>query len=471
MTEEELNKILEMPSAAIIAPAGHGKTEMIVDIVSNTVGKQLLLTHTNAGVDAIKKRLKKRKISVDKYTITTIAAFCTKWCKSYYFTGSFDKNLTPLGGRSETTAYYSQLYTGAKKILETDWAGKVLKSTYTGFVVDEYQDCIQEQHEIMLAMNKHLPIRVFGDPMQGIFFFAGNLVDWTKLEFPIVDVQTQPWRWIKCNPELGDYLIQVRKTLLPALDNRHCTIRIDETNKSVKVVSPTEFSLHLYLKEFTQFSSVVFITKWPKQQLKFCIKIPGFFQYDEKQDCEELFQYAKRFDDKKDAELILDIIDFAAICSTRIKIELKSYIDNLKKNNLDFSRIKKNMDFKNIVETNSDETKKMVYEILKWISSNQKFKKYRTELLNEMIRSVSYAIDHNIDLYDAAIHIRNDAFLQRRYTSFKYLSSRTLLSKGLEFDCVIIDMTTPLSARDFYVAMTRSMKKIYILSDTNVFHF
>lgn len=32
-------------------------------------------------------------------------------------------------------------------------------------------------------------------------------------------------------------------------------------------------------------------------------------------------------------------------------------------------------------------------------------------------------------------------------------------------------MTTPLSAKDFYVAMTRAMKKIYIISDSNTFIF
>ena len=36
------------------------------------------------------------------------------------------------------------------------------------------------------------------------------------------------------------------------------------------------------------------------------------------------------------------------------------------------------------------------------------------------------------------------------------------LAKGLEFDCVIIDMTTQLSAKDFYVAMTRAKKKLTI---------
>ena len=51
------------------------------------------------------------------------------------------------------------------------------------------------------------------------------------------------------------------------------------------------------------------------------------------------------------------------------------------------------------------------------------------------------------------------------------MSSRTLLAKGLEFDCAIIDMSTPLSARDFYVAMTRAKKKIYIIFNTNTFTF
>ena len=33
MTAAEIDKIMQMSSAAIIAPAGHGKTEMIAEIV------------------------------------------------------------------------------------------------------------------------------------------------------------------------------------------------------------------------------------------------------------------------------------------------------------------------------------------------------------------------------------------------------------------------------------------------------
>lgn len=472
MTDAELDKILQMPSAAIIAPAGHGKTEMIADIVNYATGKQLLLTHTNAGVDAIEKRLQKRRISKEKYTVTTIAAFCIKWCISYNGTGCFDKSLSPLNGAAESRAYYSQLYRGAKQIFETTWAGCVLKATYTGIVVDEYQDCIQQQHEIILAINKHLPVRVLGDPLQGIFSFAGNLVVWNHLEFPVVDIETKPWRWSKCNPELGEYLMTVRKALLPTLVKQKCSVQIDSRNKNVEVIAPANFTGYSHLRELSQFSSVVYITQWPQQQLKFCIQMPGIFQYDEKQDCDELFKYANLLDTKIAADLALNVIKFAAGCLTGVGKELKSYIEKLKINSFDFSRIKKNTDFRDIIsETAPNLSKETILKMLMWFSANKDFKQYRSELLSEMIRSVKYAIDRDITIYDAANHIRKDTGLQKRYTGFKFLSSRTLLSKGLEFDCVIIDMTTPLSAKDFYVAMTRAMKKIYIIADTDTFTF
>lgn len=130
MNEHEIDTIMKLPNAAIVAPAGHGKTEMITELVINGTGKQLLLTHTNAGVDAITKRLMKNGISKEKYTVSTIAAFCIKWCVSYSYSAQFDKNLSPLNGREESKKYYDQLYCGAKRIFERTWAGKVLQSSY-----------------------------------------------------------------------------------------------------------------------------------------------------------------------------------------------------------------------------------------------------------------------------------------------------------------------------------------------------
>ena len=157
-------------------------------------------------------------------------------------------------------------------------------------------------------------------------------------------------------------------------------------------------------------------------------------------------------------------------CSTGVRTELKTYIKKLEENSLDFSRIRKHPDFQIIIDENGPSiTKETVLKLLSWFYECPVFKKYRIELISEMIRSIKYSIDNQTSIFEAANHIRKDSSLHKRYNSFKFLSSRTLLSKGLEFDCVIIDMENPLSAKDFYVAMTRAMKKVYIISDTRYF--
>lgn len=472
MTNEELLTISSLPNAAIIAPAGHGKTEMIADIVEHSSRRQLLLTHTNAGVDAISKRLKKRNISKDKYTVTTIAAFCIKWCLSYDNSSHIDKTLSPLE-KSQVKKYYEQMYSGAKSIFECQWAGKVLCATYGGVIVDEYQDCVQEQYEIFVSINRFLPVIVLGDPMQGIFSFAGKLVDWNTLPFTLVDVKTRPWRWAKANPQLGDYFSVVRSSLSPILDGKSCSIEIDSCNGSIEIIAPDKFNGYSLLKEFKQYENIVMITQWSNKQLQLCSQMPGFFQYDETQECNELFEFAEMFDSKSDAELYYAILKFVHSCATGVTAELASYIKRLQNNSFDFSRITKHSEFGELLFDAKGETKlNGILKILNWFDDNSSlFKLYRAELFYEMIRSIKFAYNNDTSIFDAANRLRKDVSLQKRYSDFKYLSSRTLLSKGLEFDCVIIDMTTPLSAKDFYVAMTRAMKKIYIISNSNKFSF
>ena len=308
--------------------------------------------------------------------------------------------------------------------------------------------------------------------MQGIMGFAGDLVDWEQLEFPIVKVATKPWRWDKSNPELGEYLMFVRGVLEPSLKKQRCQLQISPNNSSVTVISASEYTGYSHLREFSRYSTVVYITRWTRQQLEVCKHLPGFFQYDEKQECDDLFKYAELLDKKDDEQRLLVTLFFATLCMTGVGKELKTYIDKLKSRDFDFSRIKKHMEVREIIEKNVQKpTKETVLKLLQWFSDNSVFKKYRTELLSEMIRTVKYSIDKDITCFEAANHIRKDLALQKQYTNFRYPSSRTCLSKGLEFDCVVIDMRDPLPVKDFYVAMTRAMKKIYIISDSNIFSF
>ena len=429
----------------------------------------MLLTHTNAGVDVLTKRLKKHHISKEKYTIQTIAAFCIKWCMAYYHSASFDISLSPLNGKTESGIYYTQLYSGAKKIFEKAWSGNVLKSSYTGVVVDEYQDCIIEQHEIIRAINCFLPIRILGDPLQGIFSFAGKLVDWDHLGFQIVPIETEPWRWKSTNPALGMYLSEIRDQMIPILSGNNCTVHLSPCEGSIYILDPTTFDgyrlLKEYQKEFQEYKNVLYLARLEHEQLFFAQRMPNIFQQDEKQDCNELYEYAKKFDEEMGYSLALCVIKFANICATKINVETKSYQSRLEKGSLDFSRIEKHLSLGQYLITLVNEgSYTSVKQILLWFQSQKAFNIYRKELFSEMLRSLDYAHYNDVSIFDAANHIRKDAALQMRYTKFKYLSSRTVLAKGLEFDCVIIDMRDPLSAKDFYVAMTRAMRKIYIIT-------
>lgn len=470
MTKQELEALFALQTAAIIAPAGHGKTEMIVDMVEYSDGRRLLLTHTHAGVDALRKRLCHRRISKSKYVISTIAAFCTKWGMAYYNNTSVDVTLTPYNTKEETRQYYSQFYAGAIQLFQHDWAGCVLKASYSGIIVDEYQDCIQSHHELFQILSRYLPVWVLGDPLQGIFSFAGQqLVDWNCLGYPVVNVKTYPWRWNKANQALGQYLDDIRCSLWPTLSGQRCTINIDPCYGSVCVIDPQTFDVYSLLKEFRQYQSVLFLTKWERQQVNFCLRHQGIFQMDEKQECEELFKFARSFATKADADLILDIIEFESKCATKVNSELNSFKNRLATGSFDFGRIKKNKEFGRLIfEVQQLEKNEAILRVLEWFENNTGFKCYRKELRCEMIRSVKYARDHGISILEAAGHIRKDPALQRRYQDFKCLSSRTLLAKGLEFDCVIIDMSTPLTAKEFYVAMTRAMRKVYIISSSNL---
>lgn len=469
MTKQELDEIFSHQTVAIVAAAGHGKTEMIVDMVEYADGKQLLLTHTHAGVDALQKRLNSRKVPKNKYAILTIAAFCIRWGTAYCNTAEVNVSLVPT--KTASNAFYSQFYQGAKKVFQSEWPKYVLQASYSGIIVDEYQDCLIIHHEMFLALSRHLPVRVLGDPLQGIFSFSGQkIVDWEKLGFPILEKASPPWRWNKTNPNLGKYLDSIRTELWPTISGQICSITIQDCKGSICVIDPHQFNAYSKLYEFRQYNSVLHITKWDYQQKAFSSRMSGLFQVDERQDCEELYDYASAFSIKSGSDLILSIIDFESKCATKVNTELKSYISRLSKNSFAFDRITKKPEFGQLLlDLQTSDKYTLILCILRWFLGDKTFKCYRRELHNEMIRSIEYARDHEISIADAAWLIRSNPALQKRYASFRCLSSRTLLSKGLEFDCVIIDMSIPLSAKEFYVAMTRAMKKIYILSPSNTF--
>lgn len=467
MKPEEIAFIQSKRNAAIIAPAGHGKTEMITDLVDRLPGKKLVLTHTNAGVEALNQRLQKKTVGKEKCYLSTISSFCMKWCNAYPYTAHINPEIRIVDKR-----YYPMVYAGAVKIFQNEWARRVIKQSYSCIIVDEYQDCVLEQHHIFEELNESIPVYVLGDPLQAIFGFAGQLVRWKDICFEIVSVETHPWRWEKTNPELGLYLSEVREKLYPGLDGKEVTLSTIPNTTSVHRISPSDIYGEKFYGVLNHYETVLYIAKWPDDTSLFARRTGGLFQNDEAINLTDLYKYTELLDSHDRLTMATAIMSFLETCASGISSELGSYVEHVEKGDFDFSRIRKHSEFgAKMLALYERGDLNEILSILDWVKSNHSFKLHRRELYSEMQRAIRRAREKEISITQAAQEIRLVPNNQSRYSGFKRLSSRTLLSKGLEFDCVIIDLSrvncgsnNRYSATDMYVAMTRAKKSIYFIT-------
>ncbi len=159
----------------VIAPAGCGKTELIAAAVAAEPDRrQLVLTHTHAGVAALRGRLRRYGVARSQARVETIAGFALRIATAYPATSGFDN-------RQPRDAAWADVYAAAGRVLGTGSGREILAASYKGAYVDEYQDCITDQHALVLAIDDVLPTRILGDPLQGIFGFRDQqIVDWTS---------------------------------------------------------------------------------------------------------------------------------------------------------------------------------------------------------------------------------------------------------------------------------------------------
>lgn len=461
MKNEEIILIQSKHNAAIIAPAGHGKTEMITDLVDKLPGKKLVLTHTNAGVSALGQRLSQKEVSGEKYSLSTISSFCMRWCDAYPSTAGIDKGIPMTDNR-----FYSAQYCGAINIFSHKWAREVILSTYSCVIVDEYQDCVVEQHHIFLEINKTVPVYILGDPLQSIFGWAGKPVSWKNIGFERVLVETSPHRWEHSNIELGNYLMRVRDALIPALEGKKVQLSTIPNGTFIKRISRADAQGPMLYREMSRYKSALYLTKWPKDQCLFSRQTGGIFQNDEPQNLKDLYMYAKELDADNADTRTETIFSFIENCSTQVNAELGSYKEHISRKNYDLGRIKKHPEFgQRLLNLHQNHGYEEMLSVLEWIKSNSIFRLYRRELFFELMRSIRFARDKGVTIYEAAQQIRMIPKNQSRYAGFKKLSSRAVLSKGLEFECVAIDLKEPFTASEMYVSMTRATKAIYFITD------
>jgi DNA helicase-2/ATP-dependent DNA helicase PcrA len=133
------------------------------------------------------------------------------------YANAFPRIAKPCEGMPKTGPEWDQLYRGTTLALTVAAVRDVVASSYDRVLIDEYQDCHAGQHALAVALSAIVPTVVFGDPMQGIFEFAGANLSWDggiHNNFPLAGTLETPHRWEGKNPDLGAWIAQTRLKLM-----------------------------------------------------------------------------------------------------------------------------------------------------------------------------------------------------------------------------------------------------------------
>lgn len=203
---------------SVTAPAGCGKTQLIADALSQHTDNKpiLVLTHTNAGVTALRARLQRGGVPSPAYRVSTIDGFAMRLAARFPLRTGLDARVLELASPNTD---YPAIRRAVQGLLQAGHISDSINSTYSRLLVDEYQDCNTAQHAIVCSIAQTLPTCVLGDPMQAIFGFRDPLVHWEReaqTAFPPIGVLQTPWRWRLAGMDaLGAWLFHAR-TLLQA---------------------------------------------------------------------------------------------------------------------------------------------------------------------------------------------------------------------------------------------------------------
>jgi len=481
----------------LVAPAGYGKTYTIVESLKYTTGQQLILTHTHAGVASIKEKIKKTSIASNRYNVETISSFAQKYVNAFY-TG------TDTPDQENSREYHPFIIDKAAIIFKSNAIKNVIKATYAGLFVDEYQDCTKPQHEMILALSESLRTHILGDPLQGIFNFNGDLVDFdTDLSnFERMPDLSTPHRWRQegNNSALGDKLKEIRDLLkqedvVDFSSNNIEGLHIINVNPDDirnhrsgyreclnKIISnpdnnPDYDSLLIIVPEYEEVKGDG--RKVPKGNINDRAQIREEIDYRkslsliEAIDDRTFYSLAKKIDTlcSTIGRAINPVKKFKGDILEKIfyKSELNKWFNknDIKNKRADADKLKATALKSAIGLFVSEPSPSNMNIIILSFKDNLKIKYKREGLLYAVLNALKHSDLDRISVYEAMKNHRNVIRRSGRKIKGKCIGT-TLLTKGLEFDTVaILDADKFDCPKHLYVALTRCCKNLFIFSSQN----
>lgn len=416
--------VIDTRRGMIVAPAGCGKTYLITETLRvRTTKPYLVLTHTTAGVAALKQRLKRLGIPHRNYRVATIDGWAIVIANM--FPSSCMMREAPENPRS----FYPELRNVVNSFLRGGHIEDIIRSSYSRLLVDEYQDCDIAQHALICAISDILPTVVFGDPMQAIFDFGGITIPcWNMVQghFPQVASLNTPWRWNNVEKQvLGQWILNARNILIEggSVNLLTCPACINwcKLTGNARTDSQNRISCQYGLRNHnTEPLMIIGDSSNAASRHKFAQMTNGI-DVVEPVELSDVMGAASNFDANQGIQLVEQVLAFATTVMTGVKrASLLQRLESILAGRNRTPPIPVELAAKSIVQQGSKES---ILELLYQLEQQPDSKIYRKCAFSALKAAVVLSIsDPNMSIKEAASMIRE----QRRHSGDKRLPCRAL---------------------------------------------
>jgi DNA helicase-2/ATP-dependent DNA helicase PcrA len=455
---------------SVTAPAGCGKTQLIADTLRLHAGSKplLILTHTNAGVAALRARLQKASVPSSSYQISTLDGFAMKLISKYPMRSGHHPAILELNNPAND---YPAIRDAAWRLLQAGHVNDVFRATYSHVLVDEYQDCNVAQHGIVAWAAQVLPTCVLGDPMQAIFNFGGNrLVDWAadvQTQFPPAGELRTPWRWRLAEAEnLGQWLLAARAQLQAGLPVDLHTAPPEVQWVRLNPVAAIPQRLAAARTRPPGGRGTVLIVgdaRNARARHELTSQTPGATAV-EAVELADLVTFARSFEPGHGNSLT-QVVNFAASLMTGVgPAALLSRVETIRKGRARNPPTRAEASAVAYVDAPSLAS---AAQLLHHFSVEPGTHVYRPEVLRHCLAALRTAASGTSTFHAAAIQARERNRHIGRPLMHRAVGS-TLLLKGLEADAAVVLHPELMTAQNLYVALTRGARHLVVCSESNL---
>lgn len=465
--------LLAINRGAVTAPAGCGKTYLIADALKRHRGAKpiLVLTHTNAGVAALRGRLDAFGVPAPRYRLATLDGWAMRLVATFPVRSQIDPAALRLGNPGEN---YPTIRNAAATLLAARHVADVVGASYAHLIVDEYQDCSQRQHAMVTWLAQTLPTCVLGDPLQAIFGFGGDdLPGWDAdvcSYFPVLAELSQPWRWMNAGAaDLGNWLLQARALMMAGqqVDLRTAPARRLEW---VQLTGINDLAARVAAAAVpaTRDERVLIIgfSRWPAQRRRIASRVPGAIVV-EAVDLKDLVAFGQSFEPTS-VTALEELAAFAdELMSGAGAVQIAANIR---------MHLRLGLPPHGPLETAgyslvNDRSFSAALDFLVELGRQAVGGIHREAVMRACIRALRGCLGPQPpSFHESTVQVREQSRLIGRPLAARSVGS-TLLMKGLEGDVAVVLDGDDLNYHHLYVAMTRGAKKLIVCSTSPTLGF